>query len=92
MKGKTGSLRREIRLASGYQLHAGSSRGGHRLESPKGSIQLNESAAKILRLCDGTRTAEEIVALVLRNDDDSLADDVRAFLDAAKRRGWVVES
>jgi hypothetical protein len=24
-------------------------------------------------------------------NDDSLADDVRDFLDAARRRGWIVE-
>jgi hypothetical protein len=46
----------------------------------------------VLALCDGTHTAEEIVARVLRAKDDSLADDVRAFLDAARRRGWIVES
>jgi pyrroloquinoline quinone biosynthesis protein D len=60
--------------------------------SPKGSVQLNESAAMVLALCDGTHSAEEIVARVLRAEDDSLADDVRAFLDAARRRGWIVES
>jgi pyrroloquinoline quinone biosynthesis protein D len=91
MKGKTASLRRTIRLASGYQLHKGPSGSEHRLVSPKGSIPLNDSAATILEMCDGKHTAEEIVARVLRTRDDSLADDVRAFLGAAARRGWIVE-
>jgi pyrroloquinoline quinone biosynthesis protein D len=91
MKGKTASLRRTIRLASGYQLHKGPSGSEHRLVSPKGSIPLNDSAARILEMCDGKHTAEEIVARVLRTRDDSLADDVRAFLGAAARRGWIVE-
>jgi pyrroloquinoline quinone biosynthesis protein D len=91
MKGKTASLRRTIRLASGYQLHKGPSGSEHRLISPKGSIQLNDSAAMILEMCNGRHTAEEIVARVLRTKDNSLADDVRAFLDAAARRGWIVE-
>jgi pyrroloquinoline quinone biosynthesis protein D len=65
---------------------------GHILLSPKGSIQLNESAATILDLCNGTYTGEEIIAHVLRERDGSLVDDVRAFLDAAQRRGWIVES
>lgn len=91
MKGKTASLRRTIRLAPGYQLHKGPSGSEHRLVSPKGSIPLNDSAAGILEMCDGKHTAEEIVARVLRTRDDSLADDVRAFLDAAARRGWIVE-
>jgi hypothetical protein len=28
----------------------------------------------------------------LRAKDNNLADDVRAFLAAAQRRGWIVES
>jgi pyrroloquinoline quinone biosynthesis protein D len=92
MNGKTGSLRRKIRLAAGYQLQTGPSGSAHILVSPKGPIQLNESAAMILELCDGTYSAEEIVARVVGERDDSLADDVRAFLEAAQRRGWIVES
>ena len=63
----------------------------HRLVSPKGSVQLNETAATILGMCNGKHTAEEVVARVLRSMDDSLVDDVRAFLDAAQRRGWIVK-
>ena len=91
MKGKTAPLRRTIRLASGYQLHKGPSGSNQKLMSPKGSIPLNDSAAMILEMCNGKHTAEEIVARVLRTKDDNLADDVRAFLDAAARRGWIVE-
>jgi pyrroloquinoline quinone biosynthesis protein D len=91
MKGKTASLRRTIRLAAGYQLRMGPAGSEPRLLSPKGSIQVNETAATILELCNGKRTAEEIVAHVLSTRDDSLANDVRAFLDAAQRRGWIVK-
>ena len=63
----------------------------HRLVSPKGSVQLNDTAATILGMCNGKHTAEEVVARVLRSRDDSLVDDVRAFLDAAQRRGWIVK-
>ncbi len=90
MKGKTASLRRTIRLAAGYQLQAGSAGREHILVSPRGSVQLNETAATILRMCNGKHTGEDIVAHVLRSRDDSLAEDVRAFLDAAQRRGWIV--
>jgi pyrroloquinoline quinone biosynthesis protein D len=90
MKGKTASLRRTIRLAAGYQLQTGPAGNEHKLNSPKGPVQLNETAATILGMCNGKHTAEEIVARVLRSRDDSLADDLRAFLDAAQRRGWIV--
>jgi pyrroloquinoline quinone biosynthesis protein D len=92
MNGKTARPGRKIRLASAHQLQKDPSGRGHVLVSPKGSVQLNESAAMVLALCDGTLTAEEIVARVLGARDDSLADDVRAFLDAARRRGWILES
>jgi pyrroloquinoline quinone biosynthesis protein D len=92
MKGKTAPLRRTIRLASRYQLQAGPSGKEHTLVSAKGSIQLNETAALILELCNGKYTVEEIVARVLRSKDGSLEEDVRAFLDAAQRRGWIVKS
>jgi hypothetical protein len=56
-------------------------------------VQLNECAAAILALCDGTRTREEIIAHVLpRAREADLAVDVRAFLDVAHQRGWIVES
>jgi pyrroloquinoline quinone biosynthesis protein D len=92
MKGKTAPLRRTIRLASGYQLKTGPSGSEPRLVSPKDSIQLNESAAAILDMCNGKYTVDEIVARVLRTGDDSLEEDIRAFLDAAERRGWIVKS
>jgi pyrroloquinoline quinone biosynthesis protein D len=71
-------------------LQTGPGGNEHRLNSPKGPIQLNETAATILGMCNGKHTAEEIVTRVLRSRDDSLADDIRAFLDAAQRRGWIV--
>jgi hypothetical protein len=49
------------------------------------------TAAAILALCDGTCTGAEIVARVAGASDPSLAADVRAFLEAARRSGWVVE-
>ncbi len=91
MKGKTTSLRRKIRLAAGHQLQKNPSGTGHTLVSPKGPVQLNESAATVLALCDGTHSGEDIVAQILRTKGEGLASDVRAFLDAAHRRGWIVE-
>lgn len=92
MKGKIASLRRTIRLALGHRLQTGASANEARLLSPKGSIQLNETAALILGLCNGKLTAEEIVSRVVRSKGEHVAADVRAFLDASRRRGWIVES
>ena len=92
MKGKTASLRRTIRLALGHRLQTGAAGTENRLLSPKGSIQLNQTAAQILSLCNGKLTGEQIVARMMRIKGDALEGDIRAFLDAAQRRTWIVES
>jgi len=92
MKDKAASRPSRVRLCSGRQLQKDSAGDGHILAGPAGIVQLNESAAAILALCDGTLTREQIVTRVLpRSRDDSFAVDVRDFLNAARRRGWIVE-
>ena len=92
MKDKTVSRGGRVRLAAGRQLQKDPAGKGHFLAGPAGIVQLNESAAAILALCDGTLTREQIIARVLpRSKDDSFAVDVREFLNAARRRGWIVE-
>jgi hypothetical protein len=80
-----------MRLAPGRQLRKDPVK-GHFLAGSAGAVQLNESAAAILALCNGTLSRDELVARVLsRSKDDSLAVDVREFLGAARRRGWIIE-
>ena len=91
MKDKPWSRTSKIRLASGYQLQKDSA-DGYLLAGPAGVVQLNASAAAILALCDGTLTRDQIIARILpRSKDDSFAVDVRDFLNAARRRGWIIE-
>lgn len=92
MKDKAVSRGGRIRLAAGRQLQKDPVGSGHFLAGPAGVVQLNENAAAILALCDGTLTREQIIARILpRSKDDSFAVDVREFLNAARRRGWIVE-
>jgi pyrroloquinoline quinone biosynthesis protein D len=91
MKDKPWSRTSKIRLAPGHQLQKDSA-DGHILTGPAGIVQLNDSAAAILALCDGTLTRGQIIARILpRSKDDSFAVDVRDFLSAARRRGWITE-
>jgi pyrroloquinoline quinone biosynthesis protein D len=63
------------------------------LVSPDGKVQLNEVAGTILRLCDGSRSREDIVAeVVLRPRGNTLATDIAEFLDVARARGWIMEA
>ena len=85
------------RLETGRQVRvewrqAGTSARQPVLVQPAGVIPLNESAAALLELCDGTRSFDEVVEqFVARAGNENLAPDARDFLDAARSRGWVVE-
>jgi pyrroloquinoline quinone biosynthesis protein D len=78
------------RLAKRARFRWDETRGTHVLLLPERVIMLSESAAEILGLCDGTRSAEEIKAeLRSRYPDAKLDDDVNEFLEDAKVRKWL---
>ena len=84
--------RTQNRLAPGRQVRVEWRDGRPVLVLPDGTVQLNESAANILELCDGTRTADEIIAQYVPDPSTTeLASDGREFLEAAVARGWIVE-
>ncbi|MBL8484558.1 MAG: pyrroloquinoline quinone biosynthesis peptide chaperone PqqD [Rhodocyclaceae bacterium] len=58
---------------------------------PEGMVKLNQSAAEILRRCDGERDVAAIVAdLEQAFATGGLAGDVNAFLEIAGAQRWVV--
>jgi len=62
------------------------------LLSPGGSVQLNQGAAAILRLCDGSRGRDAVIAEVVRRSRGKMrVSDVGEFIDAAVARGWIIE-
>src|SRR5262245_21155287 len=62
------------------------------LVQPGGVVPLNESAAALLELCDGTRSYDEVVEQFLAQPGNTaVAADAQDFLEAARQRGWVVE-
>jgi pyrroloquinoline quinone biosynthesis protein D len=57
---------------------------------PEGMVKLNQSAAEILKRCDGVRDVAAIVKdLEQAFNTTGLARDVEAFLAEAGRRGWL---
>jgi len=57
---------------------------------PEGMVKLNAPAAEILRRCDGLRSVDDIVGeLEHAFARSALADDVHAFLQQARERGWL---
>ena len=83
-----------VRLAPGVRLDGGSEKDGVLvLVCPTGNVQLNRMAAAILRLCDGSRDREDVVAeVVRRSQPHTRAKEIIEFLDAARARGWIDET
>ncbi len=78
------------RLARHFRLQWEEVQQRHVLLYPEGMVTLNASAAEILKRCDGTRDVPAIVAeLEEAFDRRPLDTDVRAFLDIARRQGWI---
>lgn len=60
---------------------------------PEAALVLNETAAAIVRLCDGERTVSAIIDEVSRTHVGraaaAIGDDVRTFLSTMRARGLV---
>lgn len=57
---------------------------------PEGMVELNQSSAEILKLCDGTRTFDEIVTeLEQKFSTTGLSNDIGNFLNVAIQNGWI---
>jgi pyrroloquinoline quinone biosynthesis protein D len=57
---------------------------------PEGMVQLNDSAAEILKRCDGVRSLGEIVAeLEQAFNAQGIQPQVEALLEEGQRRGWI---
>jgi pyrroloquinoline quinone biosynthesis protein D len=60
---------------------------------PEGMVELNQSSAEILKLCDGTHTLGQIVSeLEQKFATAGLADDITAFLEVALKNGWIEQN
>ena len=57
---------------------------------PEGMVELNQSSAEILKLCDGTRNLDQIVVdLEEKFATSGLKNDILSFLDVALNNGWI---
>ena len=86
-----------LRLARKARLRWDERDGCHYLLYPERGLQLSETAAAIVQLCDGTRTLEALIReLAARHADADgdaarVAADVEAFIDELRQRGLVEE-
>ena len=57
---------------------------------PEGMVELNTSSAEILKLCNGERTANDIVnELEQKFETTDLKNDICDFLQIALENGWI---
>ncbi len=57
---------------------------------PEGMVELNQSSAEILKLCDGSKVLSEIVAeLEEKFATTGLTNDITNFLNVALKNGWI---
>ena len=57
---------------------------------PEGMVELNQSSAEILKLCDGNRKLEQIVSdLEQKFSTTGLKNDINNFLEIALENGWI---
>ncbi|MFI3187795.1 MAG: pyrroloquinoline quinone biosynthesis peptide chaperone PqqD [Methylococcaceae bacterium] len=60
---------------------------------PEGMVELNQSSAEILKLCDGTRKLAQIVTdLEHKFETSGLQNDITAFLEVALQNGWIQQN
>ncbi len=60
---------------------------------PEGMVELNQSSAEILKLCDGSRILAQIVAeLEEKFATSGLTNDITNFLNVALQNGWIQQA
>lgn len=78
------------KLTRGARLRFDKVRGTHVLMLPETAVMLSDTSAEILKLCDGERSPDEIVAeLSTRYPGAELESDVLEFLEDAKSQRWL---
>lgn len=77
-------------LAPGHRLQWEEAQQKDVILYPEGMVELNQSSAEILKLCDGTRQLAQIVAeLEQKFATTGLSDDICKFLSIAMQNGWI---
>jgi pyrroloquinoline quinone biosynthesis protein D len=77
-------------LSRGVVLRHDRVRGTDLLLLPERVVVLRGSAGRVLRLCDGTRAVDDVVAeLGERHPGAPVADEVPHFLDTLRKEGWL---
>lgn len=84
------TLPNQPRLSRRFRLQYEEAQSRWVLLYPEGMVQLNPSAAEILKRCDGERTVDAIVSeLESTFNAQGIAPEVTSLLEEGQRRGWI---
>lgn len=79
-----------LSLAPGYRLQWEEAQKKDIILYPEGMVELNQSSAEILKLCDGSRNLEQLITeLEQKFETTGLKQDIRRFLEIALKNGWI---
>lgn len=78
-------------LRPGYRMQWEPVQNCHVLLYPEGMVQLNDSAAEVLKRVDGQRSVDAIIAELQAcfPDAPELDDDVLTFIGEAHEQHWI---
>ncbi len=81
-----------LQIAPGYRLQWESAQNMFVLLYPEGLIELNQSSAEILQMCNGSNTQADIIqALEIKFETTGLENDIVNFLNIALDNGWLTQ-
>lgn len=79
-----------IRMAPHLRLRWEQAQSCYVLLYPEGIVQLNETAAEIMKRCEGEGSVESVMkAIQALYPGEPVEADVRAFLEEAVDHGWL---
>lgn len=86
----TAALPERPRLSRRFRLQYEEAQSRWVLLYPEGMVQLNPSAAEILKRCDGGHSVDAIVSeLEAAFNAQGIGPEVRNLLEEGQRRGWI---
>ena len=91
MSERAGSIALDFvpKLAKKARLRFDRHSGKHMLMYPERGLELNESAASIVKRCDGTKSVAQIVEELTKETGTDVTDDVISILDDLRKKGLL---
>ncbi|MGR8940941.1 MAG: pyrroloquinoline quinone biosynthesis peptide chaperone PqqD [Gammaproteobacteria bacterium] len=87
------NLEQPIRFSPLHRLQWEEAQQKYVILYPEGMVELNQSSAEILQLCDGAHNLGQIVSeLEHKFATAGLTNDITAFLEIALKNGWIQQN